>query len=963
MKFRPFILLCVFFLLSNCVYAMSTGETHFEIHPLVDDVPNVLAHIAFEPFELERLSFASDVYFQKDEFDYLVGLKEGTIVDAAQLSKALFYCLQKNIFETISVSIHPGSEAHKKGVHFSFVGFWTFETVRFKGIWFGKDAYRPFYRFEWPDRFDLEKHAHYIHKLHELLHQDGYFLGTVDSQLQYHEHTKSVSVILTINQGDRFTVGNVCCRVQQKDRIDQIVCDQVYERASHYLHKKLAGCPYNRSLLNKTITYLKNELFKEESCDVQIELQEHVLPENKQVDLHFNLTISAQRVFVFWGNRHFSDAHLFQKIKQFGHSVWHLPSPFLAQQLVAEYQDAGFWQAHVEAQEEPGRTFFLIHENERSHLSEVRLAGVHQFDSDRLSKQFFSAALQTRYPDQAVFKKAMQELIDFYEREGFLDARVIKQEIGLSSSGKHVLTIFIEEGDQSWIADVTVEGDQEVQAQSEFQKLVGEKKPYKSLFLEEQKTWLTHYFETEKKQAVQIRPVISRNGLAVHVVWKIDASESYMHFGKTVASGCLTFPFDALMREMECKEEAPWGQQVVRKSVDHLSQLHIFESVHAYPELVGPCERALILRAHNDRQFEVRTRLGVGIQPVKWPFSIDDFTYKVGGSFLIKNPTNRGDAFRIDMDVTRVYRTMLLNYDCPWIGGLPWNMSVQGYGMRYCQPYLCCAPSGLYEIRQKGFFTSFKRRLEAINAALNVGVEWESTYFFPPDDQSVNALAHAFNFLPCMVGIDFPYAYFEPTVSFEALDNTLNPRRGFFTLISCKAMLPLRSRQLFSGGLRCVFEHSFFIPTSFLTWAFRLRLGALLWRDIRSTMLNERFYLGGAQSLRGYDVDCTPPFGKYESGGCSFVVPQGGNALINACAEVRFPLFYQLSGALFQDVGVLSDNVCRFNARSGVLSSTGFGIRYETPLGPLRFDIGWKWPCKKSFGRSYAWFLTFGHMF
>lgn len=958
-----FIFLCACF--SWCVHtraSQATEELIFEIHPLTDDVTRVVGDIRFESFVLEDVRYVCDVYFQRAEWDYLTDLHEGCLVDQTQLRKALFYCVHKQLFEYIKVSITPGLTGGKN-VLIQANAFWTFRDVTCKGVWFGADAYRSCYRFERGDRFDLEKHRHFVREIDAALKKEGYFQAQVDEQFVYDAHTKSVSVVLTVHRGVQFKIGTVTCDVRSAVPVAESVVQAMHGRACRFLHEKCDGRPYNRAFINKEIAALKQLLQCKMDCDVAIMLSEHVRTDQSCVDLHFDFTVRAQRKIVFWGNSFFSDAQLYASLRNFGHSMWYLPPQLMAHQLLSDYREKGFWNVRIDVQDEPGAIFFLVHENARVALRAARLEGVMHFEKEVLLRNFFGTVLTSRFLDQSLVKKALQDLTDFYVSEGFLDARVLKKEMVPHDAGTYELIVYFDEGERSVLAHVDVEGQPQLADQGPFVIHQSGTQPYKSAFLDEQKVWLLDYFATCGQENVRVRPSIGRRGHEVVVTWKIDEAESRLKFSKTIVPGCLTFPFGAFMREMQYQPGDVWDQTRTKESVERLSGLQVFESVHAYPEQDGADARMVLVRAPMDRQFELRTRLGVGIQPVKRPFTLDGLTYKVGGSFLIKNPTNRGDGFRVDMDVTRAYRTMLLRYDYPWICGFPWKLSVQGYGMRYCQPYFCCAPSGLYEVRQQGFFAALNRKGRWYNATVNVGVEWEGTYFFPPDGHDVAGLARAFHFFPSMANQNFPYAYIEPTVALEHVDNKLAPRRGFFTLFSCKAMAPLRTHTPFSGGLRCMFEHSLFVPSYFLTWAFRVRFGALLWRDIRSTMLNERFYLGGVQSLRGYDIDCTPPFGRYTNGaGCDFWVPQGGDVLMNASAEVRFPLFWGLSGALFEDVGVLTHRQGTFSG-SGLLGSTGFGLRYETPIGPLRFDIGWKVPAKGYFDRSYAWFLTFGHLF
>ncbi len=83
----------------------------------------------------------------------------------------------------------------------------------------------------------------------------------------------------------------------------------------------------------------------------------------------------------------------------------------------------------------------------------------------------------------------------------------------------------------------------------------------------------------------------------------------------------------------------------------------------------------------------------------------------------------------------------------------------------------------------------------------------------------------------------------------------------------------------------------------------------------------------------------------------------------NLNMELRFPLYGALGGVLFSDFGVLvQDHFSEIIGRN-VLAATGFGLRYNTPVGPLSFDIGWNWRKDACLDRQFAWFLTLGHAF
>jgi len=144
-----------------------------------------------------------------------------------------------------------------------------------------------------------------------------------------------------------------------------------------------------------------------------------------------------------------------------------------------------------------------------------------------------------------------------------------------------------------------------------------------------------------------------------------------------------------------------------------------------------------------------------------------------------------------------------------------------------------------------------------------------------------------------------------------------------------------------------------------------------------------RFYAGGAQSVRGYgesqlgpriltvapevlrrlgcDVNtrrgieaCNPNGASVYADPDSAVTdgdftprPLGGTAVLEASVEYRFPIVDKLSGAVFVDAGIVAADP-EFRTQPGIedLSrgtgaiTPGFGIRYRSPVGPIRVDVG-----------------------
>jgi translocation and assembly module TamA len=138
------------------------------------------------------------------------------------------------------------------------------------------------------------------------------------------------------------------------------------------------------------------------------------------------------------------------------------------------------------------------------------------------------------------------------------------------------------------------------------------------------------------------------------------------------------------------------------------------------------------------------------------------------------------------------------------------------------------------------------------------------------------------------------------------------------------------------------------------TLAGRLRVAATAGQALRTLPVNKRVYSGGGSSVRGYDYQAVGPL---DANG----VPVGGRSAVEAAVEARAKIMTKVQVAAFVDAGaVQSASLPDFTG--DYLVGAGLGVRYLTPIGPLRIDVATPLE-KRPSDRDFQIYISLGQPF
>jgi translocation and assembly module TamA len=201
----------------------------------------------------------------------------------------------------------------------------------------------------------------------------------------------------------------------------------------------------------------------------------------------------------------------------------------------------------------------------------------------------------------------------------------------------------------------------------------------------------------------------------------------------------------------------------------------------------------------------------------------------------------------------------------------------------------------------------------------------------------------------------YSYLLFPLSMEYNGSDDLLDPSRGSRLGLKVEPFYdPFKGDPGFIKNFGRYRHYLQILKEPALVLAGGLGAGAIAGADSAAIPADERFYAGGGGSIRGYAYQSVGPI---KDG-----TPVGGNYLFELSLELRLKISDRLGLVGFLDGGnAFASPDPDFS--QGLLWGTGFGLRYYTPVGPFRLDIGFPLDRRPGLDDSFQIYVSLGQAF
>lgn len=810
--------------------------------------------------------------------------------------------------------------------------------------------------------------------LADFLRRNGYFQGTVHAEPEIDDAHQLVNVSFRIQAGKQARISSVRIEGTSEAESQRLLHSMrsLHARLSRGLLK--AGKPYSPERIKNATTLMKKTLISQQrlASNIKENAPQYDNATNR-VAVSFNVelgpvvtirTEGAKVGVISWLARRelrklipiYSEQSVDRELVEEGQ-----------QNLMDYFQKKGFYDAKVNTdfQKKPDEILLvykidrgarhkvdriLFHGNyaipEKELLAHVTVKKSHIWTHGSLS--------------QKLLKQSASNLEALYHDRGYEEIKVTPHTI--DREPKIDVDFDIEEGTQTVVENVQVTGNQNISyaqltAPKGFELRSGA--PFSPRKLAEDRNRISATYLNRGYLNAEIKTTVTKttDQHRVNVAYAIDEHQ-LVRVGQVVYLGQEHTRLSLITKTSQIPVESPMRRIQMLEAESRLYDLSIFDwaSVGPRKPITDQTDEMALVKVHEAKRneitygfgFEVSHRGGniptgtvalpggggtIGLNGYQIAPSQATFASPLGTlEFTRHNMRGLGETASATLLASRLDYRFLATYAQPHFFGSQWS-SLSSFSLeRNSENPLFTAALGDLSFQVERLISHKHNTRIQFRYDFNKTVL--SHILVPglvlPQDQNVHL------------------STFSSTLIQDTRDKPLDAHRGVFgTLDVGITPTAIGSSANFA---RLFGQFAQYQPFHSIVFANSIRLGLVSPFANSFVPTSQLFFSGGGTSLRGFPIDEAGPQRlvpfcnvlQGQSGCVDVTVPVGGKQLFILNSEVRFPLkiMKPLGGVVFYDGGNVYSAINFSNFADNYTNTLGVGLRYATPIGPVRFDIG-----------------------
>jgi outer membrane protein assembly factor BamA len=562
---------------------------------------------------------------------------------------------------------------------------------------------------------------------------------------------------------------------------------------------------------------------------------------------------------------------------------------------------------------------------------------------------------------EKLLKQSAQNIQALYNDHGYEQVKVVPRTV--DREPKIDVAFDIEEGPQTLVEDVQVVGNQHIAyeqltAPKGFQLHAGV--PFSARKLADDRNRISATYLNRGYLNVEVKTTVQRNAgdsHRVNVSYAI-AEHQLVRVSEVVYLGQKRTRLPLIAKTAQIPSEAPMRREQLLEAESRLYDLAIFDwsSVGPRKPVTDQSDEMALVKVHEAKRneltygfgFEVSHRGGnipngtvalpggggtIGLGGNKIAPSQSTFASPRGLiEFTRRNMRGLAETASVSLLLSRLDQKAITTYTQPHFLGSQWQSLTSVFLERNSENPLFTAGLGDASFQLERLIS------RKYNTRLQLRYDFNKTnlsHILVPDlildqDRSVRL------------------STVSATLIRDTRDKPLDAHRGTYSTIDFR-LTPTAFGS--SANFAKLFgQYAYYKPVRSIVFANSVRLGLAAPFSGSFVPTSQLFFSGGGTSLRGFPIDQAGPQRlvpfcdvlQNESGCVNVTVPVGGRQLFILNSEVRFPLRINksLGGVVFYDGGNVYRAINISNFINDYTNTVGFGLRYATPIGPVRIDIG-----------------------